>query len=279
MLELVDTHAHLSDEQLAERHAEVLREAARAGVRQIVSVGTTADDSAACVGLAGAHRGVFASVGIQPNYVAQAGPGDWERVELLARAKAAVALGETGLDRYWDHTPFDQQRAYFDRHLRLAEELDLPVIIHCRDCEWDIVDQLKPMRGRVRGVLHSFTGALEHAEAFVDLGLHISFAGMLTFSNRKLDALRDVAARVPGDRLLFETDSPYLSPQPFRGQPNEPCRLVHTAAVLARLRGMEVVELAELTTRNARALFRLDCEQVLSLDGLESGTSAGGAAG
>ncbi|MBX6311646.1 MAG: TatD family hydrolase [Isosphaeraceae bacterium] len=254
---LIDTHAHLEDPRLSGDLPGVLGRARAAGVAQVVAIGTTAADSAVTIDLARRHPGVFAAVGIQPNHVAEAGPEDWRRVVELADQPGVVALGETGLDRYWDHTPFPLQQDYFDRHLALARERGLPVVIHCRNCERDIVAQLARFGPPVRGVLHSFTGTWDDAQAFLELGLDLSFAGMITFANKSLDPLREVAARVPLDRLLVETDSPYLSPHPFRGQTNEPARVALTAEALARLRHLPVEEVAHVTTANARRLFHL----------------------
>ena len=254
---LIDTHAHLADARLADRLNEVLRAASDRGVARILAIGTTAADSQSVVQIAGTYPGVFATVGIQPNHVAEAAAGDWASIERLAREPNVVALGETGLDRYWDYTPFDQQQAMFDRHLELARALDKPVVIHCRDCEADIVAQLERARPPVRGVLHSFTGTWDDAQAFLALGLHISFAGMITFPTKKLDALRDAAARIPLDRVLVETDSPYLAPQSVRGKTNEPGHVAETAAFVAKLRDLSVEDFAAATTANARALFRL----------------------
>ncbi len=256
-MEWFDTHAHLDQPEFEPDLAAVLARAREAGVRTIVAVGTTAASSAACVALAAAHEGVFCSVGIQPNYCGQAAPDDWAQIVALSDRPRVVALGETGLDRYWDYTPFTQQQEYFDRHLRLAQERDLPVVIHTRDCDADVLAMLRAARSRgpLRGVMHSFTGAAATARECVELGLHISFAGMVTY--KKCGELRAVAAEVPADRLLLETDSPYLAPQPVRGQRNEPAYLVHTAAVVAEVRGVPLTELAAQTTANARRLFGL----------------------
>jgi TatD DNase family protein len=254
---LVDTHAHLDDLKLRDDLPSVLQRARQAGVEQVVAIGTTARDSQAVIDIARDHPGVFAAVGVQPNHVAEAQNDDWPRVVELARQPRVVAIGETGLDRYWDFTPFPQQQEWFDRHLALARELELPVVIHCRDCEADVIDQLSRHRQGLKGVLHSFTGTEEHAAAFLELGLHLSFAGMVTFSSKKLDGLRAVAATVPAERILVETDSPYLSPQPVRGRPNQPSYLAWTAQFLAELRGVDPHAFARLTTDNARALFRL----------------------
>ena len=263
-LPLIDTHAHLDDPSLAGALDAVLARAAEVGVEQVIAIGTTADSSVQVLELAGRHPGVFAAVGIQPNHVAQAGPGDWERVIGLAEKAGVVAIGETGLDRYWDHSPFPIQQDFFDRHLDLAEARGLPVVIHCRDCEADIVDQLSRRGRSIRGVLHSFTGTVAHARAFVELGLHISLAGMLTFETKKLDSLREAAASVPLDRLLVETDSPYLSPHPFRGKTNEPSRVVLTAAKLAAVLGLSASDVARATTSNARRLFGLAGHSLLA---------------
>ncbi len=253
----IDTHAHLASPKLAHDLDAVLGRAAEAGVTQIVAVATTAEDAAEVLALSRAYPGIFAAVGIHPNDAAETAPGDWAIIEGLASDPRVVAIGETGLDRHWDKTPFALQQEWFERHLELAASRDLPIIIHSRDCQRDVIEQLARRPRPVRGVQHSFTGTWEEAEALLALGLHISFAGMLTFENRTLDALREVAARVPLDRLLVETDSPYLSPHPFRGKRNEPGRVVLTAEAIARARGVGVAVMAVATTANAQALFRL----------------------
>jgi TatD DNase family protein len=221
-------------------------------------VGTTADDTETVVALAAAFPGVYATVGIHPNHAAQAAPDDWTRLPGLAARPRVVAIGETGLDRHWDFTPFDDQRRAFDFHIELAIARDLPLVIHCRESEADVVAALEPHAGRFRGVLHSFTGSADDARAFLDLGLHVSFAGMLTYKGARTDPLREVAAGVRVDRLLVETDSPYLPPVPHRGRTNEPAWVAETGAFLARLRGVDPAELAAQTSANAVRLFRLD---------------------
>lgn len=256
---LFDTHAHLDDEQFAGNLDEVLGRAQAAGVTGIVTVGISAASSAACCALAARRAAVHAAVGIQPNYGAQAAAGDWDQIVALASGDRVVALGETGLDRYWDHTPWAVQQDYFDRHLRLAQQLALPVIIHLRDCGAELLAMLREARrrGPLRGVLHSFSADEATAAEGLALGLHISFSGIVTYP--KSAALRAVAGQIPAERLLLETDAPYLSPHPHRGhRPNEPARIVHTAACVAQARGVPVETLAAQTTANARALFRLD---------------------
>jgi TatD DNase family protein len=260
---MVDTHAHLDDRRLKGRLTEVLRAAREAGVVQVIAVATTADDSESVAEMARTCPGVFAAVGIHPNDSADARPGDWERVRSLAGRSEVVAIGETGLDRHWDRSPFELQREFFGRHLDLAAELDRPVIIHSRECHRDIVDQLGRLGRPIRGVLHSFTGTWPEAQELLELGLHVSFAGMLTFANKALGPLRDAAARVPIDRLLVETDSPYLSPHPHRGKDNEPARIAFTAAKMAEIRGIAAEDLALATTTNARKLFAIPPDQWL----------------
>jgi TatD DNase family protein len=280
---LVDTHAHLDQDEFDADRDAVLRRAKEAGVEAIVAVGVTADSSCAVLDLAERHPEIHAAVGIQPNHAGQAAPGDWDRIVALAGHPRTVALGETGLDRYWDFTPLDVQRDYFDRHLRLAQRIGLPVVIHCREADKDLLPMLREAaarrpwggppgpprveglsmlreavaRGPLRGVLHSFSGDAAMAAECLDLGLHLSFAGPATYRNRKFEPLREVAATAPLDRLLLETDSPYLVPEPFRGKQkrNEPALLVHTAARLAEIRGMPAEDLHAATTANARRLF------------------------
>ncbi len=256
MTELFDTHAHLDQSEFDDDRAEVIARAAAAGVKDIVAVGVSADASLVCVRLAGEFEGVHAAVGMQPNYLTEAKPGDWDRVLQLVGQPGVVAIGETGLDRYWDFTPFDVQQDYFDRHIRLSQERSLPFIVHMRDCDEDILVMLREAhaRGPLVGVMHSFTGSRAMMEECVAMGLSISFAGMVTF--KKSDELRAIAAAVPDDRILVETDSPYLTPEPVRKvKRNEPAHVRFTAGCLAEVRGTTLETFAALTTANARRLF------------------------
>jgi TatD DNase family protein len=253
---LFDTHAHLDDEQFDPAVGAVVARAQAAGVTDILTVGTTRATSERCLTIAGSHEGVHAAVGIHPNHAAEAAPGDWDAVVQLARQPRVVAVGETGLDRFRHYTPLDVQQDYFVRHLHLAQDLGLPVIIHMRACTDDVLVSLREarQRGPLRGVMHAYSADAATAAECLQLGLHISFAGNVTYKNAT--ALRAVAREIPGDRLLLETDSPYLSPEPCRGQrPNEPGLVVHTAMCLAALRGQTVAELAAQTSANARRLF------------------------
>lgn len=256
-LTLFDTHAHLNLDAFEGTLDETIRRARETGVEGICVIGIDLESSRRACDLAAAYPGyLYAVVGIQPNSAAEAEPTDWAAIEELAAYPGVRAVGETGLDCYWDDTPLAVQHEYFDRHLALARATSLPMVIHMRESGDLIVEQLRRQPSVPNGIMHSFTGDWPLAQACLDLGLHISFAGMVTF--KKSDELREVARRVPDDRLLVETDSPYLSPEPLRGKrPNEPARVEHTLRCLADVRGVAAEALAEITTANARRLFQL----------------------
>jgi TatD DNase family protein len=259
---LIDTHAHLDEPAFDLDRAEVVARAYEQGVVRIVTIGTTAASSRLAARLAAEYKAVYAAVGIQPNYAAAAAAGDWEAIEELAGAPKVAAIGETGLDRYWRETPWDLQIDYFDRHLALAARLGLPFIVHCREAEAEVLHQLRraAQRGPLRGVMHSFTGSAQTARQCVELGLYLSFAGMATY--KKSQALRDIAREVPIERILVETDSPYLAPQPMRGKRNEPSFVRVTANCLADALGMPHDEFARQTTQNACRLFGLSLDEL-----------------
>lgn len=257
MAGLIDTHAHLDDEQFAADLPAVLQRARAAGVETILAIATTAPSSAVCTRLAACHPQLFATVGIHPNNIMEASPSAWDEVLALVEHARVAGIGESGLDRHWDNTPFAVQEEYFVRHLDLARRSKRPVVIHCREAEADMLRVLRgefDRYGPIRGVMHSFVGDAAMAEACRTMGLYLSFAGMLTYKNAA--SLRETAAQQPLDRLLVETDSPYLSPVPLRGKRNEPAHVVHTAACLAGLLGITPERLAEETTKNARSVFR-----------------------
>lgn len=259
-MHLVDTHAHLDEDAFNQDVDDVIARAVSSGVTAMVAVATTLDSSRATIALAARVPQVFAAVGIHPNYAVQAKPGDWEAIEELAASPKVVAIGETGLDRYWDHTPFDVQLDYFRRQIELAKRCDLPFIVHCREAELDVVSVLREAAGagQLKGIMHSFCGGRATLDAALELGLHISFAGMLTF--KKNSELRDLAKTVPLDRLLVETDAPYLAPQPNRGKRNEPAFVCYTAECLAEVHRKSLDEMASITSANAARLFGLPTE-------------------
>ena len=256
-MRLVDTHAHLDEESLEAELPGVLERAAQQGVVAVVTLGTLLATSQRGVELSRRHAAVYAAVGVHPNYVTQASDADWHGIVELARDSRVVGIGETGLDLYWKTVPLDLQRVWFRRHLDLSRETGKPICIHCREAEAEVLEELRgaAQRGAIRGVMHSFAGSLETAEECVALGLHVSFSGILTY--KKSAALREVARQLPADRLMVETDSPYLSPQPVRGKRNEPAHVRMTAETLAEVRGLDPAQLGELTTANACRLFGL----------------------
>jgi TatD DNase family protein len=247
---VIDTHAHL--DACAEPADDLVSRAREAGVRRIVSVGTGIDSCRETLEIAARHEGVFAALGIHPH---EAGEPDADRLgelrELLAD-KRAVAVGETGLDFYRDYAPHDRQRELFERQLELAAELGKTVVVHTRAASDETAAALAPFGGTV--VLHCFS-APELLGVALDRGYYVSFAGNVTYP--KAEELRDAARAVPSERLLAETDSPYLAPQPRRGRPNEPANLVHTVAALAEARGEDTAELGAQIEANASAAFGL----------------------
>jgi TatD DNase family protein len=252
---LIDTHCHLDAEAFQQDVEEVIQRAIDSGSERMLTIGIDLATSQAAVVLANRFDCVSAVVGIQPNYAHQASPADWEQIVELSRHPQVVAIGETGMDKYWDFAPLDVQEEYFVRHIQHSQKTGLPFIVHCREAEAEVVEVLKREAAGepLNGVMHSFCGDAETAKHCLELGMHISFAGMLTF--RKNDALRQVAATVPPDRLLVETDSPYLAPHPNRGKRNEPAWVRFTAECLAEVHGLTAEQLAEITTANAKRLF------------------------
>lgn len=257
---LIDTHCHLDAEAFQQDLDGVIQRALDDGIRQMLTIGITRQTSDAAVLLANRYASVSAVVGIQPNYASQATEDDWEHIVSLTTHPQVVGIGETGLDKYWDYAPLDLQQQYFRRHLELSRESGLPFVVHCREAEPEVLEMLREdfAKGPLNGVMHSFCGDATMAAACVQMGMYISFAGMVTF--RKNEELREVASTVPLDRLLVETDAPYLAPHPNRGKRNEPSWVRLTADCLAGVHKVSPEELAAHTTRNAKALFRLPDE-------------------
>ncbi len=260
-MRLVDTHAHLDFPQFAGEEEAVLRRAAAAGVTAVVTVGTTVAASRRAAELAEGLDGaagvrVYAAVGIHPHETEAVTEGAWAELEEVARHPRVVALGETGLDYHYDRPARAVQEAAFRRHLDLARRLGLPVIVHAREAYADVYRVLREEGVPAGGVMHCFAGDEADAAAALEMGLFVSFAGPVTFKNA--ERLRRVAAAVPVSQLLVETDCPFLSPHPFRGQRNEPARVRLVAEALASLHGLTPGELAEATAANAARLFRLD---------------------
>ena len=254
---MIDTHCHLDAEAFHQEIDAVIQRALDAGVERILTVGTTLESSQAAIVLSNRFPSVSAIIGIHPNYVQSAKPGDWEQIEELVTHPAVVGIGETGLDKYWDYAPLDLQKEYFVRHIELSKRIAKPFVVHCREADAEVLEVLRTEheRGPFRGVMHAFSGNTQMAADCLQLGMFLSFAGMLTF--RKNEDMRAVAASVPLDRLLVETDAPYLAPHPNRGKRNEPANVIHTAECLAKILDVTLDVIAEHTTANARTLFGL----------------------
>lgn len=261
-----DTHAHLDEESLIKEVDVIVENALQSGVANILTIGTTLESSRRSIQLAEQFPSVYAAVGIHPNYASQAKPNDWEQIVELTSHEKVIAVGETGLDCYWDFAPLDVQQEYFDRHLELSHKTGLPFIVHCRDAEPQVVEQLQAAAQffqnegepyKLNGIMHSFCGSAETAKACLELGMHISLSGMVTY--KKNDELRAIVGELPQDRLLIETDSPYLVPHPERKKlkRNEPAFVVSVSDTLAEVFGTTPDEMGELTTKNARRLFKI----------------------
>ncbi len=251
----VDSHAHIDGEEYGLDRDEVIERARAAGVRAILNVGTGDPYSGSlerAVNLSEHYDDIYAAVGVHPHDARLFDASAEKRLaDLLRSSKRIVALGEIGLDYHYDNSPREMQRAVFARQLQMAREMNLPVIIHTREAEEDTIEILRTEwsdGAETGGVMHCFSGSIMMAESVVERGFMISFAGNITFKNAA--PLRDVARQIPLDRLLIETDCPYLTPVPFRGRRNEPAHVVETARCLAGLHEMSVQEIGRITTAN-----------------------------
>jgi len=253
-LDLIDSHVHLDDEAFAADRDAMMARARAAGVRAFVSIATSLEGSRRVIALAEAHADVYASIGVHPHEAASAAPATLAELATLARHPKVVAVGETGLDYYRNFGPREAQEDAFRAQLRLARDLELPVIVHSRDAYEDVLRILAAdAPGRV--IMHCFSGSVEMAQQCVDRGYYIGLGGPVTYRNAR--RMLDVAAAVPPDRMLLETDAPYLPPEPHRGKRNESTYLPLIAAAVARARGVAAGTAAEITTLNTIEAFGL----------------------
>jgi TatD DNase family protein len=252
---LVDSHCHLDYFNAAEQ-VEMLSRAAEAGVGEMVTIGTRLTQSDLVRGIAAAHENVWCTVGIHPHNAAENPVPTPEMIAAETEHPKVIGIGESGLDYFYDKAPRELQQESFRAHIEAARLTGLPLCIHARDADDDIARMLREgaERGAFRFLLHCFSSTRALCEAALELGGYISLSGILTFP--KSSEIRDIARDVPKERLLVETDSPYLAPVPYRGKRNEPSYVAHTARVLAELHGMTPEAMAELTTANFRRLFR-----------------------
>ena len=256
MIAVVDTHCHLADPKLRGEIDDALARAREAGVRSIVSVGAigSIETDRMTVEIAERNPAVWAAVGVHPHDAKDCDSRRIAQLRELARAPKVVAIGESGLDFHYMHSPAEAQEESLRRHLELAAEMRRPIVIHCRDAEQRLVDIVReigiPPRG---GVIHCFTGDEAAAREFLALGFYISFSGILTFKNAA--PIREAARIVPDDRVLVETDAPYLAPEPYRGRRNEPSYVVKTLEILAKLRDADAAVLGSQIMANAARIF------------------------
>ncbi|MBA3945704.1 MAG: TatD family hydrolase [Herpetosiphonaceae bacterium] len=254
-MQLIDTHVHLFAPQFDGDRAAVLERAAEAGVARMIAIGYDLPTSVAALDLADAHPHIWATAGIQPHYASETGLAELDRLRTMLHHPRVVALGEIGLDYHHDRAPRSLQAELFRRQLALAREMDLPVVIHTREAHADTLMILREAAQGLRIVMHSFSGDWQFAQLALELGAYLSFSGPVTFP--KAAELHEVAQRTPLDRLLIETDCPYLAPQNHRGRRNEPAYVREIAERIAVLRGLPVAEVAAATWTNAATLFGL----------------------
>jgi TatD DNase family protein len=253
---LTDTHTHLNHEQFDEDREQVIARALENGVTRIVNVGFNRETIPSSIELAEAYDFIYSTVGWHPQDAKDMTADDLDWIESLCKHEKVVAIGEIGLDYYWDTSPKDVQHKVFREQIRLARRLGMPIVIHNREAHQDILTILKEEKAaEVGGIMHCFSGSWETAKQCIDMNFHISFGGPVTFKNAKQP--KEVLAQVPLDRLLVETDAPYLTPHPFRGKRNETGYVRLVAETAAEIKGLTLDEIAQITTRNAMNLLQI----------------------
>ncbi len=252
-MRLFDTHAHLDDERFDEDRESLISSLKENNISLVVNVGADMKTSRNAIKLAEKYDLIYAAVGVHPHDVKDMKEEDFVELEQMSNHEKVVAIGEIGLDYYYDNSPREIQREFFIKQVELANKLNLPIIIHSRDASMETYEILKEYKKDIGCVLHCFSQSIEMAKLYLDLGCHISFAGPLTF--KKSNKLKEVAKIIPIDKIFIETDAPYLTPEPYRGRRNDPSKVRYVAQELATLRGMTVEEIAEITMENAVKFF------------------------
>ena len=251
---LIDSHVHLDDRRYDNDRDRIIKALKDDGIELVLNIGADLQTSIASVSLAEKYDNVYAVVGVHPHSAKEVDDSTLEILKSFAPRDKVVAIGEIGLDFHYDNSPRDVQRKWFKKQLELAKEVNLPVVIHSREADQETFDIIKEAQdGNLRGVLHCFSGSPEMAHEYIKLGFYISLAGPVTFNNARV--LKEVAKVLPLDKLLIETDSPYLTPTPNRGKRNEPAYVRYVAAEIAELREMSFDDLVEATNRNTKELF------------------------
>jgi len=255
---LIDSHAHIQGKEYAAEREAVIARACQAGVEKIIAVGGAGDmtSNAEAVALAESFPNIYATVGMHPHDAKDVGEEELRELRELTSHSKVIAVGETGLDYYYNHSPHDVQRRVFTHFIHMARDTGLPLVVHERDAAQETTELLRSEGGtELRGVIHCFTGDYDAACAYLDLGFYLSFTGIITFKNA--GPLRDVVRKVPLERMLVETDSPFLTPVPHRGKRNEPAYVRFVAETIAEIKGMALEEVAQRTTRNVQDLFKI----------------------
>ncbi len=254
---LVDSHAHLDMEEFNEDLEAVIGRAVEGGVERIITIGIDLESTIKAIDIASRYSFIYATAGVHPHDAERATDEVLIELQNLAKNKRVVAWGEIGLDFFRNRSPREKQIEAFKRQLEIAKELDLPVIIHNREADKETIEIIRAYgNGIHKGVIHCFSSDYDTAITFIDMGFYISIPGVVTFA--KADKLKDVAKRIPLERMLVETDCPFLAPVPNRGKRNEPMFVTYTAKLIAELRGIPYEELAEITTHNSKALYNID---------------------
>ena len=254
---LIDSHAHIQGKEFANEREALIARARAAGVEKIIAVGGAGDMSSntEAVSLAARFEDVYATVGMHPHDAKDVGTDELQALRELATSPKVVAIGETGLDYYYNHSAHEVQRRVFRQLIHMARDTGLPIVVHERDAAQEAADLLRAEGPELRGVIHCFTGSYEAARAYLDLGFYLSFTGIITFKNA--EALREVVRQVPLQRMFVETDSPFLTPVPYRGKRNEPAYVRFVAETVAKIKNLDLEEVAWVTTDNVRSLFRI----------------------
>lgn len=250
-----DTHTHLDDDRFSDDREAVIAKIKEEGVSFVVNIGASLESSKDSIALSEKYDFIYAAVGVHPSDTDKLTDADLETVKEMASHKKAVAIGEIGLDYYYEDPDRETQKVWFKKQLYLAKELNMPYIIHDRDAHKDVLDIIKEV-GYFSGVMHCYSGSAEMAKELVKLGFYISIAGQVTFKNAP--KVREVVASVPMDRLLIETDAPYLTPEPFRGKRNDPSKVRFTCEKIAEIKGLTLEETARITLENGKRFYKIE---------------------
>ncbi len=249
-----DTHAHLDDDRFLDDREAVIKMIKEEGVSLVVNIGASLDSSKDSIALAEKYDFIYAAVGVHPSDTDKMSDADLETIKRMASNEKVVAIGEIGLDYYYEDPDRETQKIWFKKQLELAKKLDMPYIIHDRDAHGDVLEIIREV-GYFNGLMHCYSGSAEMAKELVKLGFYISIAGQVTFKNAP--KVREVVASVPVERLLIETDSPYLTPEPFRGKRNDPSKVKFTCEKIAEIKGLTLEETAKITLQNGKTFYKI----------------------